>query len=259
MAMAAAHVAFRDALTTAGWEIASDYGVTHPYELTVRRGKQVRRLYVYAWNITGEGRGRVKKDRDDLDWRIQTTRPDENDLRSPPGFLAAGLGWKADQGVFAAFDVWVKRTTGKSSSVHITTQLINAADRYGWATEEREDGLECAFRPARVDDYLAWLGDRHILESGTVHLYSPPTTAGERAEFVIDRKTDWRMMALREGSQVVLRGAHGQLLDKSIWRIIKVETVRGTTEGGNNTATIKMTAELYGIIRKDSALLGGTA
>jgi hypothetical protein len=160
--------------------------------------------------------------------------------------------------VFAAFDVWVKRTTGKSSSVHITKSLVDAAEQQGWATEEREDGLECAFRPERVDDYLAWLGERHVVPSGNVSPLQPPTFDGDRVQFVLDRR-DWRMMALRDGSQVILRGTSAQLLDKSIWRVSTIETVRSTTEGGNNTAVVRMTAERYGVIRKDSALLGGTA
>lgn len=251
MAMAAAHVAFRDALTNADWEIVSDTpsGTAHPYELIIRRGKVIRRLYVYAWNITGEGKGRSKDD-----FRIQTTRPNETDLGSPDGFLAVGLGWREDQRVFAAFDVWIKRTTGKSSSIHITRKLIDTAEQAGWTTELREDGPECAFRPEHVDDFLEWVTERHQLFDGSAYPPQPPTIEGDIATFVVERR-DWQAMSLRVGSRVAIRNKHGQLYNNTLWKVTKIETVRGQTEGGNNTAFVRMEVKRYGTIHKDDGLL----
>ncbi|MGE0309246.1 MAG: hypothetical protein AB7Q27_26205 [Acidimicrobiia bacterium] len=249
--MAAAHVAFRDALTNAGWEIVSDTpsGTAHPYELIIRRGKVVRRLCVYAWNITHEGKGRSGNN-----WRVQTTRPDEEDLHTPDGFLAAGIGWKEDQSVLAAFDVWVKRTTGKSSSVHITRDLLDTTQADGWATEIRDDGPECAFHPDRVDEFLEWVTDRHQLFDGSAYPLQAPTITGDIAAFTIDRD-DWLSMSLRVGSRIALRGKHGQLLNNTLWKVTKIETVRSKTANDRNTAIVRMEAKRYGTIHKDDGLL----
>lgn len=117
MALTPAHALFRDALINAGWQIDQDPplsagGGPNPSRLQIRRGRLERRLVIYAWNITSEGTGRRKAGRDNLDWRVQTTRSHEGDLLAPQGHLSVGLGWFEEGGVFAASDIWVKHTTG---------------------------------------------------------------------------------------------------------------------------------------------------
>jgi hypothetical protein len=109
--MPTAHSTFTQTLADHDWTIIESRPFTsgggpNPTYLVAQHGRVVLRLLVYAWNITGEGKGRVK-----TDYRVQTTRTHEGDLVTEKGWISVGLGWNEDRGVFAAFDPWVLSAT----------------------------------------------------------------------------------------------------------------------------------------------------
>lgn len=258
MSLTPAHALFRDALSEAGWQIDQDVplsagGGPNPSRVHIRRGRLERRLLVYAWKVTSEGTGRKKAGREDLDWRVQTTRSHEDDLLAPPGHLSVGLGWFEPLGVFAAFDVWVKRTTGKSSSAHFSDALLKRGAAEGWAEELRRDGPTCSFLPAQVDRFLGWLLERNEARVVAVDPMEYSTDAREVTRVQVDPRKDWRYFALRPDDYMVLRRGT-RLLDRSLWRIASVETDRRTSSAGSNRPYLYMNCHRHGIVRDDAWL-----
>jgi hypothetical protein len=258
MTFSAAHLRFRDALEAAGWQItqdvplSSDIRAVNPSRMRIRRGRVQRQILAYAWNITSEGRGRVKAGRDDLDWRVQTTRSHEGDLLAPPGHLSVGLGWFADRGVFAGFDPWIKRTTGGSSSVHFTDALLTAGDAHGWAEEMRPDGPTCSFRPELVDRFLSWvLARRHDTQLLTVTPMEYSLDDHGAAQLRLDPRRTWRYFDLRPGDCLVL-SHNGQLLSNVVWRIEAIETDRQHSTAGSNRPYLEVTCRRHGIVRNEA-------
>ena len=248
MAPSPSHQRFRDAVTDAGWRIEQDapHGAgPNPSRLTIRKGRVSRHALVYAWNITGEGKSRPK-----LDFRVQTTRSHEGDLMSPPAHLVMGLGWHEEYGVFGAFDAWIKRTTGKSSSLHLTRALLEAAAADAWAEEMRQDGPTCAFKPEQVERYLTWL--LHLAQTRVVAA-DPMNYSidGDQLTLRLDPWKDWQYFALRVGDHVTLR-RDGALLDDCVWKVQSVETDRQVTEGGSNRPFLELVCRRHGIVRDAS-------
>lgn len=259
MALSVAHVRFREALASAGWQITidvplSDDGAANPSRMRIRRGRVQRQILAYAWKITSEGRGRVKKGRDDLDWRVQTTRSHDGDLLAPPGHLSAGVGWFEDLGVFAGFDPWVKRTTGSSSSVHFTDALLRKGAAEGWAEEMRPDGPTCSFRPQLIDRFLGWLmarGHEAVIMEVDPLEYSPE---GEDAALIrLDPRRGWRYFDLRAGDCLVV-SHDGQYIDSSVWQIEVIETDRQKSAGGSNRPYLHATCRRHGLVRDEAQL-----
>jgi hypothetical protein len=256
MTLAPAHARFRQALVDAGWQIGqdsplSDHGGPNPSRLHIKRGRLERRLLVYAWNITSEGTGRKKAGREDLDWRVQTTRSHEGDLLAPPGHLPVGLGWFQQLGVFAAFDVWVKRTTGRSSSAHFSDALLHEAADAEWAEQMRPDGPTCSFVPGQVDRFLSWLLERNEAQVVPVDPIDFATPDPDHTRVEVDPRKDWRYFALRPNDYLVLC-RNKKLLDRSLWRIERVETDRRTSASGSNRPYLYMDCRRHGIVRDEA-------
>jgi hypothetical protein len=261
MVLSAAHQRFRDALEAAGWQIMQDVPLSgndraaNPSRLRVRRGLLQRQILAYAWRIQDEGKGRVKAGRADLDWRIETTRSHDGDLLAPPGHLSVGLGWFADRGVFAGFDPWVKRTTGKTSSVHFTDVLLRAGAAHGWAEEMRHDGPTCSFRPELVDRFLSWaLECSHDTLLMTVNPMEYSLDDQDVARLRLDPWRSWRYFDLRSGDCLVL-SRDGQLLSDVVWRIEAIDTDRQKSTGGSNRPYLVLRCRRHGIVR-DEAWIG---
>jgi hypothetical protein len=247
MTLTVPHQRLRAALTDVGWRVDEDSG-GNPSLLTIRKGRATRRALVYAWNVTFEGEGRNKND-----WRVQTRRSHDGDLLSPPARLAMGLGWHEDYGLFAAFDVWVKRTTGVSTSIYFTRSLLDAASSEDWAEEVRGDGPECAFKPDQVEQYLSWLlrwrvGPRLVIADPVSF-----SIDGDDLSLRLDPWRDWHYPSLRVDDHVVLRRG-SDLLDSSVWKVSTVETYRQiTAEGANrNRPFLDLTCRRHGIVRDAS-------
>ena len=80
------------AFDAAGWTALVQQGVhggrsVNPSRVDLARGKQYLQLLVYAWKITGEGKGRSGDN-----YRIQTTRSHGGDLMTESGRLTLGFG-----------------------------------------------------------------------------------------------------------------------------------------------------------------------
>lgn len=259
--LSAPHQRFRGALGAAGWQIMQDVPLSddnraaNPSRMRIRRGRLQRQILAYAWNIRSEGLGRVKAGRDDLDWRVQTTRSHEGDLLAPPGHLSVGLGWFADRGVFAGFDPWIKRTTGGSSSVHFTDALLWKGAADGWAQEMRLDGPTCSFRPELVERFLSWaLACNHDTLLMTVTPLEYSLDDHGVAQLRLDPRRGWRYFDLRLGDCLVL-STDGQLLNNVVWRIEAIETDRQKSAAGSNRPYLVLRCRRHGIVR-DEAWIG---
>jgi hypothetical protein len=258
MVLSAAHQRFRDALKATGWQIMQDVALSgadraaNPSRMRIRRGRLQRQILAYAWNITSEGQGRVKAGRDDLDWRVQTTRSHDGDLLAPPGHLSVGLGWFAARGVFAGFDPWIKRTTGSSSSVHFTDALLRAGAAHGWAEEMRPDGPTCSFSPERIDRFLSWaLACSHDTLLMTVNPMEYSLDDQDMAQLRLDPRRSWRYFDLRPGDCLVLNH-DGQLLSNVVWRIEAIDTDRQTSTGGSNRPYLVLKSRRHGIVQDEA-------
>lgn len=248
MALSVPHQQIRMALSEAGWRIVLDSPYSsgpNPSRLIVRKGRIIRQLIVYAWNITGEGKGRTKND-----FRVQATRGHEGDLVSPPGYLVMGLGWHEGYEVFGGFNVWIKRTGRKSPSVHFTRTLLEAAKNDHWAEEMRRDGPTCAFKTDQIEKYFAWLFDqenrRFIRAEPTAY-----TVDGDDLTIRLDPRSDWQYLALRNDDCIVFRRVDG-LLDDSVWRIRSIETDHQLTAGGSNRPYLDVHCQRHGVVRDAS-------
>jgi hypothetical protein len=261
MVLSAPHQRFRDALEAADWQIMRDIPLSgndravNPSRLRVRRGRLQRQILAYAWKIQDEGKGRVKAGRADLDWRVETTRSHDGDLLAPPGHLSVGLGWSADRELFAGFDPWIKRTTGKTSSVHFTDVLLKVGATHGWAEEMRPDGPTCSFRPELIDRFLSWaLACSHDTLLMAVNPVEYSLDDQDAARLRLDPRKSWRYFDLRQGDCLVL-SHDGQLLSNVVWRIEEIETDRQKSAGGSNRPYLVLRCHRHGIVR-DEAWIG---
>lgn len=217
------------ALEEAGWTVGERrraFRGPNPTLLHIRRGKRRLQLLVYAWRITGEGQGRVR-----TDLRVQVTRSHEGVLVTRPGYLTCGIGFYEDYGVFGAFDPWVKRHAGHSSSVHFPRRLLRKASENGTSSRApAEHGPQFCFRPDAISAFLDWAIS--LPRRRTLKLSIPEEdferdgdTARIRCERASRPWADW----LRAGDHVVAvrQGAPDGLIDDSVWTIGHIEFVAG--------------------------------
>ena len=250
------HEVFVEALTAAGWDVVRTepaHQGPNPGIVEIRRDRTSHLLLVYAWRITSEGTGRVKAGRTDLDYRIQTTRSHGGPLEILPAHVTLGLGWDGDRAVFGAFDPWMKRYTGVSSSVHFTRALLDAGAREGWAEELREDGPEVAFSSPHVDRFLEWA---FSWERRPLFKIEPERfdRNDQEALMVIDPLRDRQGYALRPGDSVVIL-TNGRIADPSIWAVTQINQVDKTTSSGNyNRVMLEFSCRRTGVINDVAAL-----
>jgi restriction-modification system family protein len=252
------HDRFLAALSGANWTVVTSARLgtgPNPTRAEIRRGRLHRRLLVYAWRITPEGKGRTKAGRQDQDYRIQTTRSHQGPLLNLPGYLGCGIGWDDERDVFAAFDPWVKRNTGSSSSVHIPRALLDGAAKSAWSELERpEHGPEAGFQPSEVNHFLSW-----ATELGIRRLVQLDPTKFERddelATVVVDPWAQHLAGWLRPGDRIVLVRS-SKLVDDSVWTIDQIGAeARGTASGNYHRMLLRFRCVRYGVIR-DTAWLG---
>ena len=217
------------ALRDAGWTIGEQsraFTGPNPTLLHIRRGERRLQLLVYAWRITGEGRGRSRSD-----LRVQVTRSHDGALLTRPGYLTCGIGFYEEDGVFGAFDPWVKRHAGHSSSVHFPRELLREASQKGTSSRSlAEHGPQLCFRPDAISAFLDWainLRQRRVLKLSIPDEHF--VREGDRARIQCERVSrpwaDW----LRTGDQIVAvgPGPAGDPIDDSVWTIDGIEFVAG--------------------------------
>jgi len=246
MAAVAPHTVFIEALTSQDWTLADSRPVVpgggpNPSYLVVQRGRTALRLLTYAWRITGEGKGRVG-----TNYRVQATRSHQGDLLTEEGWVSLGLGWDDGRQVLAAFDPWIKRTTGRSNSIHIRRSLLDDAQAKAWAIEERDDGPECAFRPARVADYLQWALD---LQQPRFLKLQPDTYTvdGRHCAVQISPRSGAVAFRLRRGDHFTLTDG-ADAVHHGVWRVERVLTERTERDSGRQRVELIFTGALVGAL-----------
>jgi hypothetical protein len=252
VAVATPHQQFIAGLIASGWTILAVeplVGARNPSKVHIRRGRVTHGLLVYAWRITPEGKGRAKAGRTDLDYRIQTTRSHDSPLQVIPGHVTLGIGWDDERQVFAAFDPWVKRFTGVSSSVHIHRALLDRAAGDQWAEERRDDGPEVAFQLAFIDRYLSWAfgDDRRPLFR--LRPASFARTDGH-ATLVIDQSREHGASEVRPNDHVVVLDRAGRVMDLSVWSVEQIQDIdRQTASGQYHRVVLQFACRRIGVIR----------
>ena len=215
------------ALEHVGWGIGKKsraFRGPNPMLLHIRRGQRRLHLLVYAWKITDEGQGRVGTGR-----RVQVTKSHDGPLLTCPGYLTSGIGFDEVHGVFGAFDPWVKRYAGYSSSVHFSLELVMEAAREGTSRRDlAEHGPQLCFRPDAISVFLDWavsLRQRRTLRLSVPeqHFERQGDTARIWCERVSAPWADW----LRTGDHVVAvrPGAEGTPIDDSVWTVDSIRFV----------------------------------
>lgn len=224
------------ALSNRGWvadlrEPFSGSGGPNPTRVDLRHSQDRRRLLIYSWFITGEGKGRGKDD-----YRIQTTRTHEGPLMLEPGRVTVGIGWDRQRQVFAAFDGWTKRETGGSSSVHIRRALLDGAADSGSATDGPRWDPRFAFTPEQAGTFLTWVGEMSARREAVINALDYTLFEDDTAEIVGDT---WRdaVTWLRVGDRVIVIDADGGLANESLWRVEDLESRSVSTPSGRYNRT----------------------
>lgn len=127
----------------------------HPAAYQIIRDQSSFRVRVYVWNLTPGGNNRPRDE-----WRIQPTGLDEvgGVTRFIPeiGGKTAILGWNADFGVFAAFDIEKHLDPlGSSPSIQIRQHALEAARVNGIAPHFKgSEEVAFAIKPTYMGVYL---------------------------------------------------------------------------------------------------------
>lgn len=245
-------------LTAAGATILSrsePEGGPKPTHLTVRWGRRVESYRVYAWHSTHEGKTRVG---DNL--RVQVTRSHNSPLKFSAGTRTLGIG-HLDLGhstVFGAFDPWVKRFAGSSSSVHFHRDFLESAARSGWETEVRPEGPQCAFTADNLQRFFDW--DRELQRPRTI-VTRPETytNAGPTAVLKFNagnqrRESPW----LRPGDTVVLHDDKA-LVDNLIWRVDRIEPLPDENAIGRDSNGMNIHCTRHGRLQDPTAFYLGAS
>lgn len=240
------------AFETAGWKVLKQESVhggrsVNPTRVDIARGKQYLQLLIYAWKITGEGKGRVG-----TNYRIQTTRSHEGDLLTEAPRLTLGFGVDAARGVLTVFDGWTKRATGGSSSVHIKRETLNLAVAKGYAEQSPSWDSRAAVRLAGVEPLLPWIARQRDRRLTAVHALSyaiDGSTATVTCDLWDAAPANW----LRPKDHLVLTDDDGKrLLDGSLWEICEL-AITVTTPGRNARRAVTFDCRRFGRVNASAA------
>jgi hypothetical protein len=207
------------AFNGAGWKVLKQESVhggrsVNPTRVDLARGKQYLKLVVYAWKITGEGKGRAGSN-----YRIQATRSHDGDLIIEPPRLTLGFGVDAERSVLAAFDGWSKRAKGSSTSVHIKRETLELAAATGYAEQSPPWDSWAAVRLNAVEPLLNWIARQRDRRLTAVHPVDYEVS-GSAARVTCDLWDAAPASWLRPRDHLVLVDADGhRLVDESIWEI----------------------------------------
>jgi putative restriction endonuclease len=144
------------AIRDSGWNVLY-LSEGHPFQLQMYRGDQSFRLLIYIWNITHGGGSARPAD----EYRIQVTGVHQ--FEQQPGVKTTILGWWAEVGVFAGFDVRKHGAPlGFSPSLQIRRGALELAAQTGFAPSDKgNQEIAIAFRPDFFAQYVRDLETLH--------------------------------------------------------------------------------------------------
>lgn len=224
----------------------------NPTRVDLVRGRRERLpLLVYAWRVTGEGKGRTG-----TNYRIQTTRSHRGELLSEAGRLTLGFGVDAGRAVIAVFDGWTKRNTGASSSVHIKRAMLDEAMAAGYARYGPPWDARAAARFDEIDKLVPWFNAQFRIRLAAVQVLEH-SVCGELATARADLWDSAPAAWLRLGDRLVLADRAGEhLVDDSIWTVRSLE-VTVTATGRYPRRSVRFTCQRHGRVKNEAQVLEG--
>lgn len=146
-----------NAIRNSGWNYIylSSPGV-HPARYHMYKDDLSHQIRVYIWNLTHGGRNRPEDE-----WRIQVTGIEH--FEPEIGGKTLILGWWADTGVFAGFDLARHLgELGSSPSIQLRESALHQSVVHGFAPHNKGNGeLAIAFRPDFLSTYIENLESLH--------------------------------------------------------------------------------------------------
>lgn len=144
------------AIRDSGWNVLY-LAEGHPFQLQMYRGDQSFRLLIYIWNITHGGGSARPAD----EYRIQVTGVGQ--FQQLPNTKTLILGWWAEAGVFAGFDIRKHSAPlGFSPSLQIRRGALELAAQTGFAPSDKgNQEIAIAFRPDFFAQYVRDLETLH--------------------------------------------------------------------------------------------------
>lgn len=211
----------------------------NPTEITIRHSPRAAATYkVFGWNITHEGKGRTG---DNL--RVQATSFGASNTPVQVDRSVVCVGWSDEYGVFVAFDAWVKRQPGTSSSVHIRRDLLVEAGQNGTARGGHSWDPRLGFTPAKADEHLPWVAN--LWSRKTIPVRADLVIA-DGADTIVVEVDPWRSQGgygVRTDDRIAVYDSEGQNPDSYLWRVVKISTTEVTLPSGRNRFHYKFTAE----------------
>ncbi len=148
-----------ESINESGWNVIY-IKTQHPFELSIFKGKENRKIRIFIWNISHGGGSR----RPEHEFRIQVKvkRP----FQEEDGLTTLIIGWWDEVGVFAGFDIRKHLgTPGWSASFQIAEQTLIEAYEFGFsASEKGNQEIAVGFRPDFFVHYVFNL--RHLHDFG---------------------------------------------------------------------------------------------
>ncbi len=251
------HETFAENLRAAGLQILACEPVSgqrrspNPTRIAVRRGRANVHYDVFLWKITHEGRGRSGDN-----WRIQATSFGKKNSPVEVTRNTIGLGWHEGSGVYVAFDPWVKRSPGTSSSVHIHDDLLRQAAEDGLVKTTHRDSTwdpRLAFTPEHAVEVFGWM--QHLWRAKDVDLavvaYSNPTPDRVVAEADPSPNASPNAAGVRTGDRVALYDERYVRLTDYYWRVMSIDVKDVTPESGRNRIHYVLEADKSAKLPKD--------
>lgn len=206
----------------------------NPTRITISQGRRSITYDVFLWRITHEGKGRSGDN-----WRIQGTSFGQKNSTVDITPTTLGLGWHEAMGVYVAFDPWVKRSPGSSSSVHIRDDLLQAARSAGAIATAHGDHTwdpRFAFTPPNSAGLFEWT--QRLWAPKDVHVavvdYSQISPDKIVAEADPRPNASPNAAGVRPGDRISICDEHGRRLTEYFWRVVGIEIKDLTPNGGRN-------------------------
>lgn len=220
------------ALDESGWKTVrqkpiSEHG-PNPSEVDLQRAGKVHKILLYAWTTTHEG---LTRNKDDLrvQWTPSFYAPDKTLAPVPftAGRMPVGVGWWPEERVFFLFDVWTKRLSKWSASIHVTRDALDRAARSRTsAVDERRWDPRIAIPWECAAEMIPWAVGQRARREAVIKPIEAPVYNGQK---VTVKAKHWGNLAtayIRKNDDIVLIDGRKKLLTPAIWR---VDTVTADT------------------------------